>query len=192
MTTIGSRILPAPPQLPQTGEQPPRPLFRVLSVAAGGLSAQRVRMEVAAENIANAETTRTAQGGPYRRKTVSLEAIAGSGAEPTANGMNALASTPDDPTAFGATSQALVEQTPSAGERDAGGVRVSAIGEDQTDGPLVYDPGHPDADANGYVRMPNVRVTDELMEMMDARRVYDANATVFQSAKSMLHTALSI
>lgn len=159
MTTIGSNFpqasVPQPPRLPMEGT--PHPLFRVLAVAAGGLSAQRARMEVAAQNIANAETTRTAEGGPYRRKTVALEAASGT-TEPT----------------------------------DAGGVRIAGIGEDGSEGALVYDPGHPDANEKGYVRMPNVRITDEMMDLMDARRVYDANVTVFQSAKAMLRRALDL
>ena len=72
------------------------------------------------------------------------------------------------------------------------GVRVAQVAEDQSEGPLVYDPGHPDADPNGYVRYPNVRVTDEMIDMLDARRIYEANATVFQSAKAMLKKALEI
>ena len=72
------------------------------------------------------------------------------------------------------------------------GVRVAGIEDDRTEGPLVYDPGHPDADANGYVRYPNVRTTDEMIDLLDARRVYEANATVFQSAKAMLKKAIDI
>jgi flagellar basal-body rod protein FlgC len=66
------------------------------------------------------------------------------------------------------------------------------VEEDPTEGPLVYEPGHPDADANGYVRYPNVSITDEMVSLMDARRVYEANATVFQSAKAMLRRSLDI
>jgi flagellar basal-body rod protein FlgC len=72
------------------------------------------------------------------------------------------------------------------------GVRVAAIEEDNSEGPLVYDPGHPDADAAGYVRYPNVRVTDEMVDLMSARRIYEANATMFQSAKSMLRAAINL
>jgi flagellar basal-body rod protein FlgC len=73
-----------------------------------------------------------------------------------------------------------------------GGVQVVSIGEDQSEGPLVYDPGHPDANAQGYVRYPNVRITDEMVDLMEARRVYEANATVFQAAKQLLRRALDI
>ena len=72
------------------------------------------------------------------------------------------------------------------------GGQVVAVGEDQSEGPLVYDPGHPDANAQGYVRYPNVRITDEMVDLMEARRVYEANATVFQAAKQLLRRALDI
>jgi flagellar basal-body rod protein FlgC len=78
------------------------------------------------------------------------------------------------------------EATPEAG------VEVSGVVEDAGEGQMVYDPAHPDADANGYVRYPNVRVTDELVELMDARRAYEANASVFQAMKSMLRKATEI
>ena len=153
-------------------------MFGALRIAASGLSAQRARLEVAAQNIANAETTRTPEGGAYRRKSVMLEALA---ATPTAIN-NDIAD----------ASKANVDMTNTENTPDFGGVRVAGISEDNTPGPMVYDPAHPDADANGYVHMPNVRITDEMMEMMDARRVYDANATVFQAAKTMLRRALDI
>ncbi len=72
------------------------------------------------------------------------------------------------------------------------GVRVAGVETDTSEGPLVYQPGHPDANADGYVRMPNVRITDEMVDLMDARRVFEANATVFQSAKQMLRRAIDI
>jgi flagellar basal-body rod protein FlgC len=72
------------------------------------------------------------------------------------------------------------------------GVRVAAIAEDNSEGALIYDPSHPDADDKGYVRMPNVNITDELVDMMDARRMYEANATVFQAMKNMLQRAIQI
>jgi flagellar basal-body rod protein FlgC len=127
---------------------PEHPLFATLGIAASGLSAQRLRMETIATNVANAETTRTETGGPYRRRVVEMDAI--------------------------------------------DGVRVAGIAEDATEGPLVYEPGHPDANADGYVRYPNVRLTDEMVDLMDARRLYEANATVFQAAKSMLRRAIDI
>ena len=154
-------------------------MFRTLGISASGLTAQRTRLEVIASNIANAEVT-TADGAatPYQRRVVRMEAAG--------NPWQPYEVTPpgSDPAAF---------RLPSGNPLDAmHGVAVSAVEADASEGPLVYDPGHPDADAQGYVRMPNVRITDELVDLMDARRVYEANATVFQSAKAMLRRALEI
>lgn len=149
-----------------------RPMFRTLGISSTGLTAQRQRLEAIASNIANAETTRTEDGTPYRRRVVRMEAAPG---EPTQ---------PGTPPRF---------RLPTLNPADAAwGVRVAAVEEDLSEGPLVYDPGHPDADAAGYVRMPNVRITDELVDLLSARRVYEANATVFQTARSMLRRALEI
>jgi flagellar basal-body rod protein FlgC len=133
---------------------------------------------VIANNIANAETTRAADGGPaYQRQVVRMVARE-----------NAW-----QPYETGANGEPSLFRLPSGNPMDPmHGVSVEAVEVDATEGPLVYDPGHPDADANGYVRMPNVRITDELVDLMDARRVYEANATVFQSARSMLRRALEI
>jgi flagellar basal-body rod protein FlgC len=138
------------PSLPPSPPADARPMFGTLSISASGLSAQRFRMDTIATNIANAETTHTADGGPYRRRTVEMQAA------------------------------------------DGAGVQVTGVSEDATAGPLVYDPGHPDANADGYVRYPNVSVTDEMVGLMDARRMYEANATVFQATKSMLKAAIDI
>ena len=154
-------------------------MFRSLRIAASGLSAQRQRLETIATNIANAETTRGADGQPYRRRLVELQNQAFAPGMPAAPAHDALfaMATPDG----------------SAGSLDAAhGVDVSAIVEDGSEGPLVYDPGHPDANADGYVRYPNVRVTEEMVDLLDARRIYEANATVFQSAKAMLRRSLDI
>jgi flagellar basal-body rod protein FlgC len=153
-------------------------MFRTLGISASGLSAQRQRLDVIASNIANAETTRADQNGaPYQRRVVRMEARTEDFQPFEVNGDGT-------PAAF---------RLPSGEPMDGlHGVNVTAIEADQSEGPLVYDPGHPDADANGYVRMPNVRITDELVDLMDARRVYEANATVFQSAKAMLRRALDI
>lgn len=154
-----------------------RPMFRTLAISASGLSAQRQRLEVVAQNIANAEVTRTEDGGPYRRRVVRMEPqrVEGQPFEMTREGVVSAFRLP--------TGNPL---------EHLGGVRVTAIEEDGSEGPLVYDPAHPDADANGYVRMPNVRITDEIIDLMDARRVYEANATVFQAAKAMLRSALNL
>lgn len=187
--------------LPAAGVQSPRPSFRSLGISASGLSAQRARMETIAQNIANADVTRTGEGGPYRRRTTIIETAT---AQDRGNGM--------PPATFGTLSApqgpfgAAPFQLPAVGDvrraipiplpaMDDGmhGVRVAGTEVDLTDeGKLIYEPGHPDADANGYVRYPNVDPTQELVQLLDAKRLYEANATVFQTAKQMLRAALDI
>jgi flagellar basal-body rod protein FlgC len=183
---------PMPPQLPQRPEIP-RAMFSALAIAASGLSAQRVRMDVIAQNLSNAETTKTPEGGPYQRRVVNLEAVAPT---TTTDMSSSVLAVPTPATVAGtgiplpgaqAFGSSPIEMT-----NDVGGVRVASIGVDKSEGALVYNPGSPDADKNGYVRMPNVNLTDELMDLMNARRVYEANATVFQVARAMLHKAIEI
>jgi flagellar basal-body rod protein FlgC len=167
------------PLLTNSMERSPRPpVFRPLDIATSGMSVQRLRMETVATNIANAETTRTEAGGPYRRRVVRQEEAVREGAPPAYPPLPSIdtqsSAVPADPT------------------DSLGGVRAVAIEEDPSEGPLVYDPGHPDANATGYVRYPNVRVTDEMVDLMEARRVYEANASVFQAAKQLLRRALDI
>jgi flagellar basal-body rod protein FlgC len=169
--------------LPQGVQPLVRPMFRTLSIASSGLSAQRVRMETIASNIANAETTHTEAGGPYKRKVVELQGA------PMKSFVDTFAAAAGIAPAVPASPASPFGEVPD--DHNAG-VTVKSIGEDMSDGPLVYDPSHPDADDTGYVRYPNVRVTDEIVDLMDARRNYEANATVFQSAKAMLRNALDI
>jgi flagellar basal-body rod protein FlgC len=144
-------------------------MFDALNVSATGLTAERLRMDVTAENLANAQTTKGADGQPYRRKEVVLGEIAGGG--------------------FGAQlSKAMGTGSGAA----PGGVEVEAIAEDATPGKLVYDPGHPDADAKGYVRMPNVDTVAEMVDLITASRGYEANVTAMQTAKQMFSKTLDI
>jgi len=145
-----------------------RPLFRSLGVAASGLTAQRMRIDTVATNLANAQTTRTPEGGPYRRRIVLLEEVMAGQAGLQAGG----------------------RVTPTPGE--GGGVRVAGIQEVEAEGPLVYDPGHPDADVDGYVQLPNVNTSEELIELLSGRRLFEANASVFQAVKSMLRRAAQL
>lgn len=182
-----------PKLLPALQDRPlVKPMFRSLGIAASGLSAQRARLEVTAQNLANADVTRGPDGKPYVRRTVNMQSTpleqrqGGPGflpLPPIISQPGAIAPVARPPQ-FNLAARHPVEA--------ANGVTVTGIGEDASEGPLVYDPGHPDADANGYVRYPNVRVTDEIVELMDAKRIYEANATVFQSAKQMLRKALDI
>jgi flagellar basal-body rod protein FlgC len=184
--------------LPDPNQRLVRPMFRSLAISASGLSAQRMRMETIASNIANAETTHGPDGGPYKRRIVTLQAAGtGTGGAPTTAPAGQLPFTQEPfgikPFAVPATGDTGGFEVPVLPVDDGqNGVAVSGVQEDQSEGPLVYDPSHPDANKDGYVRYPNVRITDELVDMMDARRVYEANATVFQSTKAMLRQAIDI
>ena len=140
--------------------------FGALDISASGLSAERMRMDVVAENLANAQTTRGPDGGPYRRKEVVLATAQGEGFR------TALAG------AVGSVPGQRASQQP-------GGVQVAGIVEDQGAPRRIYDPGHPDADADGYVAMPNVNPVTEMVDLISASRAYEANVTAMQTAKTM-------
>ena len=168
-----------------------RSLFQSLRIPASGLSAQRQRIDVIAQNIANAETTRTAAGTPYRRQVTALGEVR----NPPDFRLPQIADVPRLPTGevwemdgFGAVSP---EDQPDP-TRALEGVEVVGIGEDPTDFVPVYEPGHPDANEDGYVLYPNVDMTAEMVDLMSARRVYEANLSVFQAVKSMLRQAAQI
>jgi flagellar basal-body rod protein FlgC len=142
-------------------------MFDAMEISASGLTAERLRMDVTAQNLANAQTTRGADGQPYRRKEVVL-------AERQEQG------------SFGAAlSGAMNDGKPA-------GVEVAAIAEDQTPLKQVYDPSHPDADANGYVQMPNVDTVAEMVDLISAQRAYEANVTAMQAAKQMFSKTLEL
>jgi len=143
-------------------------LFGGLDISASALTAERLRMDVVAENLANAQTTRGADGNPYRRKEVVLQERAGS--------------------SFGASLSAAM----GGGNSKGAGVEVAGIVEDQTPLKRVYDPGHPDADADGYVSMPNVDTVAEMVDLIGAQRAYEANVTAMQAAKSMFSKTLEL
>ena len=142
-------------------------MFDALEISASGLTAERMRMDVTAQNLANAQTTRGADGQPYRRKEVVLAERQGDGS-------------------FGSALQGAM----SGGK--PGGVEVQAIAEDQTALKQVYDPSHPDADANGYVQMPNVDTVAEMVDLISAQRAYEANVTAMQAAKQMFSKTLEL
>jgi flagellar basal-body rod protein FlgC len=144
-------------------------LFDAINAAGSGLTAERLRMDVTAENLANAQTTRGADGQPYRRKEVVLQQRDGG---------------------FGAALDTAMGR--SASSDAAGGVQVAGIVEDQSDLKLVYDPGHPDANAEGYVEMPNVNPVTEMVDLISASRGYEANVTAIQAAKTMFSKTLDI
>ena len=146
-------------------------LFDALGISGSGLTAQRLRMDVTAENLANAQSTKDANGQPYRRKEVVLSEVQSGG--------------------FGAQLAKAVGAGSGSGSQP-GGVEVAGITQDQTPGKLVYDPGHPDADAKGYVRMPNVDTVAEMVDLISASRAYEANVTAMNAAKQMFSKTLDL
>ena len=139
-------------------------LFNSIEISASGLSAQRTRMNVISANIANINTTRTEEGGPYRKKEVVFKAVASSKF--------------DD----------LLSKSEPVPEK----VEVVEIKESRTPFKLIYNPSHPDANEQGYVQMPNIKLIEEMVDMLSATRAYEANVTVIGTAKSMINKALEI
>ncbi len=145
-------------------------MFSAFNINASGLTAQRYRMDVISENVANASTTRTADGTPYRRKVVTFEEKGGQ-------------------TAF---SRVLGEAAYSHGYSGQG-VKVSGLYQDyETEMKKVYDPSHLDADDDGYVTYPNVNIITEMTNLIDASRAYEANSTAFSASKSMALKGLEL
>ena len=140
-------------------------VFRIFRIAASGLTAERLRMDTIANNLANANTTRTPEGGPYRRQVPVfapiLDRVMRGGGSPS-------------------------------GSFSGGGVQVVGVLSDPSPPRLVYDPQHPDANADGYVEMPNVHVVKEMVDLITATRAYEANIAALNSAKSMAQRALEI
>jgi flagellar basal-body rod protein FlgC len=134
-----------------------------MEIAASGLSAQRTRMNTIASNLANAQTTRTSQGGPYRRVDPVFEAIA-------LDKMRAL--------------------TPS--ERSVSLVHVQQIVQDPRPGHMVFSPGHPDANKDGYLEYPNVNVVEEMVNMITASRAYEAGVSSVEATQKMANSALDL
>ena len=143
-------------------------MFTAFNISASGLTAQRYRMDIISENVANANTTRTDDGTPYRRKVVTFQEKGGH-------------------TTFSSVlGHASARYT---GE----GVKVNRVYEDyKTEMNMVYDPSHPDADENGYVTYPNVNMITEMTNLIDASRAYEANSTAFNASKSMALQGLQL
>ena len=145
-----------------------------MNIVASGLTAQQLRLDVVSENITNATTTRTENGGgAYRRKMVVFQSV--SGRETFQEAMSRAA-------------RAISNE----GYENAGGVRVTQIVEDPSDLKLVYDPTHPDANENGYVEMPNVYTIKEMADAMAATQAYAANVTAFNALKTVISKGLEI
>ena len=141
-------------------------LFDAVSISASGLTAERLRMDVISNNIANANTTRTEEGGPYRRRMVVFQAREG------------------ETSSFFDILQGKVQS--------GAGVRAVRIVKDASPLRQVYDPSHPDADQQGLVDLPNVNLVAEMVDLIAATRAYEANVTALNSAKTMAARALEI
>ena len=145
--------------------------FESMDIAASGLRAERTRMNVTTRNIANAQTTRTPDGGPYRRQSTVVAA---------------------SPVAAGPESQFGVTLARQLGREEVAGVAVQGVVEDATPPRSVYDPGHPDADERGYVLMPNVDLIEEMVTLITASRAYEAGVTALQTLRGMAERAIGI
>jgi flagellar basal-body rod protein FlgC len=143
-------------------------LFDAIDSSGSGLQAERLRMDVTSENLANAETTKGADGQPYRRKEVVLQEAGATG------------------TTFASILAGASSSAPTHG------VKVTGIVEDQSALKRIYDPGHPDADKDGYVTMPNVNTVTEMTDLISASRSYEANVTAMQTAKTMFSKTLDL
>lgn len=142
-------------------------LFGVMNVSGSALQAERLRAEVVAANMANANTTRTPEGGPYQRQEVVFESAA------------------SDQGAF-------ANHLLSGNEGEVGGVKIAAVVSDKSPGLRRYDPGHPDADKNGYVTYPDINPLTEMVDLMSAARAYDLNSSAVQATKGMIDTSIDI
>jgi flagellar basal-body rod protein FlgC len=136
-----------------------------LAISSTGLSAQRLRMNLISSNMANVNTTRMANGEPYKRKDVIFEAVEKGGFKD------------------------VLDERISDGQ---GGVKVARVIEDNRPFVEKYDPGHPDADENGYIRLPNINIVEEMVNMISASRSFEANATAIRATKDMTAVALEI
>ncbi|MGB6044914.1 MAG: flagellar basal body rod protein FlgC [Pirellulales bacterium] len=138
-------------------------IFSATDISASGLAAERLRMEVVANNIANAHSTRSASGGPFRRQDV------------------VFASALDD-----------AQSSDGPNGHSLSGVRVASVQEDLSELPRVYRPGHPDADKDGFVTMPNVKPANEMVDLITASRAYEANLRTLRTFREMTEQALNV
>lgn len=143
-------------------------LLQTTNISATGLTAQSLRMDIIAENIANVNTTRTADGGPYKRQAVIFQE------KTTGLSFNDY------------LNNAITDEV------NGKGVMVSNIYSDSSQGDLVYDPSHPDANGDGYVEMPNVNIVEEMVNMISTSRSYEANVTSLNMTKSMIAKTMEI
>jgi flagellar basal-body rod protein FlgC len=154
--------------------------FDAISISASGLTAERVRMDVTSENLANADTTSGANGQPYQRQEVVLQQV-GSGFSAALSGAMGAPAPGGTGASIGASNVPV-----------AGGVQVTGIVTDPTPDQSVYDPGNPAANAQGYVKMPNVNPVEEMVDMVDESRSYQSDVTAMNTAKQMYEKTLDL
>lgn len=154
-------------------------LFGLMETSGSAMQAERIRANVVAANMANAETTRTASGGPYRRQHVVFATNAGNYS--FADSLDAASS-----------SSVFPELGPSNTANAAGGVHIAQVVEDPAPPLKRYDPGHPDAESDGYVSYPDINPLTEMVDLMGATRAYGLNSSAVQAEKGMIASALEI
>lgn len=162
-------------------------MFAGLRISASGMRAQRVRQNIITSNLANAETTRTPEGGPYKKEFAVFKAH-GPVSNTLVENRTKLAGT----TTNGKHMQIRDSKSSLKRLKNGMGVEIAEIRKDSRPPKLVHNPAHPDADENGNVAMPNISVVEEMADMISASRAYEANVTAFNATKSMLLEALKL
>lgn len=152
-------------------------LFGVMNVSGSALEAERLRAEVVASNMANANTTRTPEGGPYKRQEVVFESSA---MDQSTNSLQ------------GTFASHLFSASNAEANGDIWGVKIAAVVSDNSPGMRRYDPGNPDADKNGYVTYPDINPLTEMVDLMSATRSYDMNSSAVQATKNMIVASIEI
>ncbi len=160
-------------------------LFGIFNITGGGMTAQRSRMNVVAGNLANAETTRTQEGGAYRRRNVVFRA------HPSTSEFSTLLASGPQPSRIDPRTGHLPFESPESSQQVLS-VRVDAIQESTRESKKIYDPHHPDADTEGYVSYPDINPMEEMADLLSAVRSYEANLTTFNATKSLVHRLLEI
>jgi flagellar basal-body rod protein FlgC len=153
--------------------------YNAIEISASGMSAERLSMDVIANNIANVNTTRTPEGGAFKRQLVVFSQAPGAPDEAQGTG-------------FGMDGSGSFAAEPAADKANVEGVQAVGIVSDPSPDRLVFDPGNPEADARGYVHYPNTQVVNEMVDMMAASRAYEADVAVIQETKSMSGSALTL
>ncbi|MBU1613783.1 flagellar basal body rod protein FlgC [bacterium] len=165
-------------------------MFTAMNAAGSGLTAERLRMDIISNNIANVNSTRTEEGGPYRRQRAVFtpRKMQTGFSIPMPRGIN------DQLGAQKTHKKHIPFEDAEAGPRDDRfkGVKIVKVDEDPSPFRMEYQPGHPDADENGYIAMPNVNIVSEMTDMISASRAYEANVSTIKSAKNMFSKALTI